>query len=359
MNLILSENQYELLKLNLKDSRLINEATNWNTLADVLGIFDPSGIVDFLNGISYLKQGDTFFGILSMISALPLFGDALAKPLLIFGKSGGIIRKADAGLKLARSGRVAEATDLIRKMGQENKIFGKLSQSVGDWGKVLIEKLRNLPSGILSSGLRGLIIDWIKLFQNVNKGSRVAGKLAKKTTDRLAKQGAKLSQSEAENLLKRLKTLAQQDSRTFRGMGGKPVGGVLTGTKYLDWSYKAWKNSFFTGGVPRLWGNRVVRSLMTRTKWWFGFLDYIGFGNFVGPEELKQQIGDYNNQLNQYSQTKQAEENWNDDFGQNKDNTQQSQESQPTQNTQQNSKNILDDLLFGGIPGIKPGIPGV
>jgi len=40
-------------------------------------------------------------------------------------------------------------------------------------------------------------------------------------------------------------------------------------------------------GVPRLFGgNPATRTLMRRTKTYLEFLDRLGFGNFVGPDEL-------------------------------------------------------------------------
>jgi hypothetical protein len=44
-------------------------------------------------------------------------------------------------------------------------------------------------------------------------------------------------------------------------------------------------NTFF-GGLPRLFRSpegRGIKILMGKTKWWLGFLDYIGIGNFIGP----------------------------------------------------------------------------
>lgn len=44
---------------------------------------------------------------------------------------------------------------------------------------------------------------------------------------------------------------------------------------------------------------------MRRTKWWLGLLDYMGFGNFVGPEELENLVGNETlmRQMNEYNQT--------------------------------------------------------
>ena len=51
-------------------------------------------------------------------------------------------------------------------------------------------------------------------------------------------------------------------------------------------------SKIFIGGAPRLFGNRQMRMLMRKTKFWLGFLDYIGIGNFVGPEELSKKMSE-------------------------------------------------------------------
>ena len=60
----------------LNENTVITEAEWYNAVGSVIGIFDPTGLVDFINGISYLSQGDMFFGLLSMISVVPYIGDA-------------------------------------------------------------------------------------------------------------------------------------------------------------------------------------------------------------------------------------------------------------------------------------------
>jgi len=38
--------------LHPEESKLIGEATGWNTAADFIGLVDPTGIVDLVNGVS-------------------------------------------------------------------------------------------------------------------------------------------------------------------------------------------------------------------------------------------------------------------------------------------------------------------
>ena len=71
---IIAEKKYEK-----KD--LINEAW-YNTVMDVLGIIDPTPIIDIINATSYFIQGDTLFGVLTIVSAIPYAGDIVAKPVL-------------------------------------------------------------------------------------------------------------------------------------------------------------------------------------------------------------------------------------------------------------------------------------
>jgi hypothetical protein len=84
------------------------------------------------------------------------------------------------------------------------------------------------------------------------------------------------------------------------------------------------KPGFFTnvffGGIPRLFrdpSQRRLRILMQSTKWWLGFLDYIGVGNWVGAEELVNKMGNENftKKVDEYNQTPEAKQNFEDQFG--------------------------------------------
>ena len=124
----------------------------------------------------------------------------------------------------------------------------------------------------------------------------------------------------------------------------------------------------FFGGIPRLFRSsdgRRLRILMQSTKWWLGFLDYIGLGNYVGAEELSKKMGDepFMKKLEQYQSTPQAKEYFDQEFPEGS----QGQESQPSQpqNTEANSSSsgevmdplakFLKNLLLGQlnpIPGV-------
>jgi hypothetical protein len=107
-----------------------------------------------------------------------------------------------------------------------------------------------------------------------------------------------------------------------------------------------------------LFGNKATRSLMRRTKFWAGFLDWLGVANFVGPEELQAKMGaQFDEKMNQYSQTSQAKENWESEFA-NVPETDTPETSTETQTSSSSSssgedmtKDFISSLLFGPITG--------
>ncbi len=52
--------------INKEKSNTLNEKW-YNTVLDVVGWIDPTGIADALNGVIYLTQGEYLFGFLSMV----------------------------------------------------------------------------------------------------------------------------------------------------------------------------------------------------------------------------------------------------------------------------------------------------
>jgi hypothetical protein len=111
MNIILTESQYNLIKNDQLNEGLLN------TIADLVGIVDPTGIVDIGNAISYWRQDRNAFALLSLISAVP-GTDFVTKPFILGGKLVG--------------------------SASETKILGWLVRTLDKWiGKVL-DKLDKL-----------------------------------------------------------------------------------------------------------------------------------------------------------------------------------------------------------------------
>jgi hypothetical protein len=178
------------------------------------------------------------------------------------------------------------------------------------------------------------------LFSNAGAGSAKAVELAK------AYKG--LTKTDAIKVLTDMKAAVKADTRLFRDFGGDAAKG-LSGLK----NYKM-------SGMPRLFGNKATRSLMRRTKFWTGFLDYIGLGNFVGPDETIRQMGpkEFNEKMEEYARTAGAKQNWEDDFKDvpeeeglytepDFDGNDNSQPSKTPTNYEEQGKNFLTNLLFG------------
>lgn len=282
----------------------LKEAKWYNTAMDFLGIIDPTPITDSINAISYFSQGDTLFGILSLVSAIPYFGDVVGKSVLGAAKIGTNSTKAlDKALKIMKtaapgSKQYMAAGKLIDDFAKAPNALGKMIQKFGGkTGDNVIGTLDALPLGPFN-GMKNMMTDYLKILQNAGKKSVGVKGLASSLVPDFAKGTAKAA--DVQVLIDAVKNTKIFDVATL----SKP--GALS--------------QIFFGGIPRLFRSpegRRVKILMGQTKWWLGFLDYIGIGNFVGPEELSNQMGEAQmmKKIEQYNQTPQALENFDDQFG--------------------------------------------
>ena len=302
-NLVITEKQLELLVNNIQENssrgEQLNEDTWMNTAAGVVGLFDPTGIVDFLNGVSYIYQGDYLFGLLSMISVFPFFGDAIAKPVMgslkVAGKG---VSMTDDALRLVKAGKSVEAAKLLQQAGTKSDDIARLISTSGKWGDKVMDTVNAIPGSKMAPRARKLVGDYVDLFKGA-KASQQTVKIAGKVDDLITKF-PKLTKADQ---IKNLNTI-RKEFASVKGFG----------------SFKLTNPGFMgtiAGGVPRFWGNRAVRSLMNRSKWYLGFLDFIGLGNFVGPDELDKQMGkeEVESKLQEYSNTPESKKLWGDDFG--------------------------------------------
>lgn len=334
----------ELLKaIYPEKSKLLKEAW-YNTLGDIVGIFDPTGVVDLVNGISYITQGENLFGFLSIISAIPYAGDFVAKPVMAALKLGKPSAKALNGiLKTARAGDTVKASADLAKLAQSGGITGafvKGFQTVGPKIKSVVERM---PGGAITRGLKNTILGWIDLFSKA--GSRAIQR--KQVIGNLANKIGRMSPEKAVVELTALTKAIKSSPGVFTGY--RTTKGLLS-----------WKTAF--GGMPQLMGrNKSVRALMRQSKWWLGFLDYVGLGNFVGPEELSKQLGGeaaMEQKMEEYNKTPEAERNFKDQFGEGNVNS--STENNTT--TTSSAKPELDPLakfLRNLITGALNPIPGM
>ena len=334
MKIILTESQLSRIISENSNPDLITEAGWWNAIGDIVGIFDPTGAVDLVNGLDYLRQGDTFFAMLSFVSVIPYVGDLAAKPIMMAGKGSKLYKTANQAAKIAKTDPV-KATKMLESVANSSSASRYLFGKARTWAPKVLQMLDKVPGGKLMPGLINTLKDFVRLFQKMGAGTQKASAMIR----RAAKNP--MTTQEIQTLAKQIQKTVSQDGRLFRELGGQSAKGIQ--------GIKNYKMS----GVPRLFGNKATRSLMRRTKFWAAFLDYIGVANFVGPDELINKIGEeeFNNQMNSYSQTKEAQQNWQDDFsGVEEDYVDTNfDQSEPTKQSNQKTQtqDFLSDMLFG------------
>lgn len=283
-----------------KKSKLIKE--HWlNTVGDIVGIFDPTGVVDLINGISYLTQGDYLFGFLSIVSAIPYAGDLVAKPVMGALKVGAPSAKAlETVMKTAKAGDMAKASADLAKIAGTGGVTGTFVKGMEKIGPKMIDMVERVPGGFVTKGLKNTIIGWIELFSKAGKESKIARQVTGNLASRMGRMAPNVAVKELEALSKAIKSSP----------------GLFTGYRTTKGLF-SWKTVF--GGMPQLIGrNKSVRALMRQSKWWLGFLDYIGLGNWVGPDELAEQLGGeeaMRSKMEEYNKTPQAKKNFEDQYG--------------------------------------------
>lgn len=178
-----------------EDEDLLKESKWYNTFLDVVGIVDPTGIADGINAISYFRQGDMLFGILSLISLVPYLGDAIAKPFI------GIIKMGKINKNIINAGL---------KSGNAAKVAAEMSKSTK--GKAVLDAMRNPQTqsfigGIIAklSKLPGMR-KFVKDAKTYTKVFTEAAELAAKGKGvRIFRSGGLLTKMQRKGLLNRTK----------------------------------------------------------------------------------------------------------------------------------------------------------
>jgi hypothetical protein len=307
---------------------LVTESRWYNTLGDIVGIFDPSGVVDTVNGISYWRQGDKLFAILSWISAVPYLGDLIAKPVIGVMKLGGGVTKAFKAATIA-----GDASKMAKTARAAGGPIAKLVEKFPTWGTKLVGMLKASVGKVplLGTGLVKIVEEFVSIFGKASKEMKASSEITGKL---LAKGEAALTKSEKDLLASELKK--QGSFRGFRDYKGE---GQSFASKYIS------------GGMGRLFGNRATRSLMRRTKWYLGLLDFLGLANFVGPDELEEKYGDMEDRIAEYEKTDKAKQYAEQDLTQNEGGN--VPPPPPSTTTSQKSDGGMDPVsalmsLFGG-----------
>lgn len=280
------------------DKNILHEKW-YNTVLDVVGWADPTGIADAINGVSYFSQGEYLFGFLSIVAAVPYVGDVVAKPVKYALQAGKPSAKAlNKVMALSKAGKTAEASKALADLSARPGIISTFVKGFSKLAGKLEELIKNIPAGPLK-GFKNTILEWISLFKNY----ATTGTKLQKSANILAQRLPKLAKADQLKYLKGLQDAIKAEKGLFTG--------YRTGNKFFSWKT-------FWGGMPQLMGrNRSVRALMRKTKWYLGLLDFLGVANFIGPDELESKMGqaEYEQKINEYNQTPEAKQNFEDEFG--------------------------------------------
>lgn len=256
-----SELKERILQIYEEERLKLNEDRWYNTVGDIVGIFDPTGVVDLVNGVSYWNQGDKLFALLSFISAVPILGDAIAKPVVGVMKIGGETAKVFKAAAI--SGDAVKIAKSAKSMGGP---VAKLVETAPNWGQKLVAILKKSVGNVPGlGGLIKVIEEYVLIFTKAGKEMNAGGKV----------------------------TSFSKNAGELQSFG----------------------NKYLSGGMGRFFGNRATRSLMRRSKWYLKLLDTFGISNFVGPEELEQQIPDLQAKMDQFNQDPTNKELYNQEFG--------------------------------------------
>lgn len=260
------------------DKNIISEAW-YNTLGDIIGIFDPTGIVDVINGISYFSQGEKLFGTLSLVSAVPYVGDVIAKPFLLGGKAAATGAKGTKAMKMLQS-------------------------SYSKWAPKAMSMLDNIAKSKIpvAKGAAKQMKEYIEFIGKSAKTQKVPMKQAMRNGKPLYRfTSAGLKPVEKVDFIKVVEQMLKPFSNLPRGFRNyaKRETAVLFG-----------KN------IPKVWKSAPLRRMLGRTKLWLYFLDLIGVGNFIGPDEFEAKYGEEGvNKFGEYMQSNEGQRAWEEEFG--------------------------------------------
>jgi hypothetical protein len=276
---------------------------------DFIGIVDPTPISDTINGFIYWFRGDRLFAFLTWISALPFLGDLVAKPAVltlknlkqaaktggngaeILGVSDNIVREIENALD---AGDVEQFVKLVDENGGGLKNIVQNFENPSVIGKIYqnLETIKSVAKRIpFVGGLVTVIDEWVDIF---TKASRQI-KTSKEISDYYTK-ALKMGIKPLNDVEKKILTQELNDLNRYRGFSEYEV------------ANPTWWNRYYDGGFGRIYGNRDMRALMNRTKWYLGLLDWLNLGNYIGPEELEKEVTDLNSQIEMYDQTDVAKE---------------------------------------------------
>jgi hypothetical protein len=256
------------LKNNLiTESRVLTESEWYNVVGDIVGIFDPTGLVDAANAVSYFSQGDVLFGMLSLVSIVPYVGDALAKPVVMGAKLGGAaLKPLQVALKSKNTVKIGETLAKLEKGGGFGKKVANFFKGFGD--SALITGIKNMLSKIsgtkIGKSLKKMVDEWVDIFKKSSKEmDKAIPKLNKRgtytVTNTATGAGKFISKGEANKLF------------------GKAFVDMLTPLSGSGKAFRAaGKAKRFKGTTALFSGTSPLRKLLNKTKVWGHFLAWAG-----------------------------------------------------------------------------------
>lgn len=334
-----------------KVSQLNEGVMDWvQSGLDIAGIFDPTGISDLTNAVLYFGRGEVLFGMLSLVAIIPYVGDAIAKPVMLAAKAGAKeVKLFSTALKTKNAIKIAETTKTIKGSSVGNKILKFLeSFSDGQLGRKimgLLESGKKIP--IVGKFFR-LIEEWVGILTKASKEIKVPTKSIKGE----------------------LKTSAGVWKGTLKGSERVSWGDVLkqmfSGKKLTTFRELSKAGKLPYDSVTNIYKNimRVPesRKLMGKTKMFLRFLDHLGLGNYIGPEELEKTIPNAEQKFAEFVNTPEGQEAMKEEFATLTDTETYNNQTISTEpSTQKNTSNLdLSSIASKlGINNITPDVENV
>lgn len=310
---------------------------------DVAGIFDPTGIADLTNAVLYFGRGEILFGMLSLISIIPVAGDMIAKPIILGGKALGLPFKAfKAAVASGDAVKIARSAKTMEKMGPTGK---KISEFIDSFNKGMGEKIINLLKKGKNIPIVGKFFKTIESWVGVFKKAGKEIKLPTTATKVEIKTGAGVWKGT-------LKGSEKVDFMEILRQMIKPGGKQYSTTVFRNMAKKG-KFKFLGKEFTKIWQVPAHRKMLGRTKLFLRFLDTLGLANFIGPDELEQEIPDVETKLEKFIDSPEGQSAFKEEFIDSPDMQNYFQNTtavaEPTQSSGENStiKNLASKLGIG------------
>lgn len=362
-DLILNEQQFrkKINQIYLEEKRnLISEDDTWfNTGLDIIGIIDPSGIADLINAVDRYKKAnswdDYLFAFLSLVSAIPGFGDVVAKPLMGAAKFNKIPISVKKSMELANLGKTTEAAELLEQAAKSNTLIDKLVKAAINWADRLKYAIDAIPFKKLDVGGRKMIKDWLDLFINVGK------KRATLKTTTLAKAAQVANAADPQTATQILKVF---NNELAKGLSKYTKLDRLKNVSFLKpWS-SGWMAKYVWPGATfgLIYRNRELTGLINRTKFYWGFVKFLQrtLGSFIPDNTSINLLPNYvsenelDSKFKEYLNSPEGQKYWDEDM-QNAIQPSTSQSNQPSKTmlpSVSSLPNVSDDPIVSLIDDI-------